>query len=73
MEPALLRAIPEDVFPFLNRIAAEINTELYDPSEIDALADYLSAGGFSISVSDGYLYAQQPGNVSSASVGSLLQ
>lgn len=63
LEPALLRAIPEDVFPFLNRIAAEIE----DPSEKDALTEYLAACGCSISVSNRYLYAQQPGNVSSRS------
>jgi FkbM family methyltransferase len=63
LEPALLRAIPEDVFPFLNRIVAEID----DPSERDMSAELLAAREFSISVTDGYLYAWQPENVSSRS------
>jgi FkbM family methyltransferase len=55
LEPALLTAIPRDIFPFLNRIAAEVD----DPSESDAVVGFLAACGFSTSVSDRYLYAWQ--------------
>jgi FkbM family methyltransferase len=55
LEPALLRAVPRDIFPSLDRIAAEVD----DPSESNALAGFLAACGFSTSVSDRYLYAWQ--------------
>jgi hypothetical protein len=55
LEPALLTAIPGDIFPFLNRIAAEVD----DPSESDAVVSFLAARGFSTGVSDRYLYAWQ--------------
>jgi FkbM family methyltransferase len=61
LEPALLKAIPEDTYPYLNRIAAEID----DPSKSDNLSIFLSARGFSVSVSQGHLYAVrvQPGRI----------
>jgi FkbM family methyltransferase len=55
LEPALLRAIPRDIYPSIDRIAAEVD----DPSESNALAGFLAACGLSTKVSDRYLYAWQ--------------